>query len=448
MSRRKSFMKCSNCGEELKEGAKFCAHCGTPVTLATNVSKVEETTATNNVDEKNQAAPQAAPTSTQKAPFPKKWIAGIVAIAVVVVAALIMVFTATPTINLDKYTTVSYEGYDSYGKAYVTVDWDKLESDYAGKLKYTDSALQEASSLGITESSLTSVDPVTLLRYYISCDVDTSTNLSNDDKVMLVWSVEESLEEAIKCKLKYSENKECTVEGLEELTTVDIFKDVTVTFEGLSGEGYATIECTDDSLRSYLSIDQTYDLSNGDKVTVSMSDSSVESYAKQYGELPKESSKIYEVEGLSKYVTAMSEVSDDLKSDTRAQADDVMKAYAADCKTYEDITNVTYEYVGDYLEVAKSGQSTWNNNYYGLVYKVTATSDEGSTSIYRVVRYENILVNDDGKCSVTLSNYDTPYSDYERVKGTWKSLYGYSTLDSLTNSLDQDAASFTYEKNY
>lgn len=442
-------MKCTNCGNELSADAKFCGNCGTPVMQTAMDSTEVKETVEDVTKEPVSPTPTKAPNSLAK--MPKKVLLGIVAAAVVVIALLIAVFTATPTINMEKYTTVTYSGYDGYGTATLSVDWDQIMSDYKGKIKYTSKAKDEFDAYGTLGDLANAVDPVYEISSFVSYQLDKSSGLSNDDKVKVTWNVDSTLEQYLKCNIKYNNDKEYTVSDLEEIKKVDIFKDIKVTFTGLSGEGYADIDYGDDSLAYYLTVDKSYDLSNGDKITISISDYDIESYAQAYGQLPKESSKTYTVEGLGEYVKKMSEITDDFKSEAEAQANDVLKATAAEYKDYSNISDVSYEYAGDYLEVKKENSSSWyNDNYYGVVYKVTVTATSGeTTTLYRVVQFNDILVNDSGECSADLNDYNQVYNDYISIEGTsWTSMNGYESLDSIKNHMDQDAADYTYETSF
>lgn len=66
---------------------------------------------------------------------------GFIGVAIAVIAALVIgiffVMTSSTTIDLDKYTTVEFKGYEGYGTAEASVDWDKIEEDYKGKIKFS-----------------------------------------------------------------------------------------------------------------------------------------------------------------------------------------------------------------------------------------------------------------------------------------------------------------------
>lgn len=64
------------------------------------------------------------------ASLPKKYKVGVgIGIAAIVVI-LIAVANLNSTINLNNYVTVTFEGYDGYGKATATIDWNKILDKY------------------------------------------------------------------------------------------------------------------------------------------------------------------------------------------------------------------------------------------------------------------------------------------------------------------------------
>uniref|UniRef100_UPI0025DEA2BF zinc-ribbon domain-containing protein n=1 Tax=Butyrivibrio sp. TaxID=28121 RepID=UPI0025DEA2BF len=96
-------MKCPNCGTELKDGTLFCPKCGA------NLSNTKAPTSTG-------TAPYG---STDKKKSGSKAILGVislVAVLAIVVAGVFLYIKIRPvTIDLSKYVSVEYSGYDSYG---------------------------------------------------------------------------------------------------------------------------------------------------------------------------------------------------------------------------------------------------------------------------------------------------------------------------------------------
>lgn len=58
----------------------------------------------------------------------------IVSAMVFMLATVLTGCGSNTTINLNDYLITNVSGYDGYGYATVTVDWNRLESDYADKI--------------------------------------------------------------------------------------------------------------------------------------------------------------------------------------------------------------------------------------------------------------------------------------------------------------------------
>ena len=75
------------------------------------------------------------------------------------------------------------------------------------------------------------------------------SNLSNKDKVKYNWNVNKDYAKYVKCNLKYK-NKTYKVKGLEEVKTFDAFKDLQVSFNGISPGGAVSFDYTGSDLTS------------------------------------------------------------------------------------------------------------------------------------------------------------------------------------------------------
>ena len=68
--------------------------------------------------------------------LPKKtWIVIGVVFAILVVIICLLCGMKT-TVNLDNYLVIRTDGYDGYGTAYATLDWDAIEAKYGKKIFY------------------------------------------------------------------------------------------------------------------------------------------------------------------------------------------------------------------------------------------------------------------------------------------------------------------------
>ena len=111
-------MFCGKCGRQNDDNAKFCIGCGQPLNAA--------------VQPKNAAPKKQLPVKTLIIAA-----AAAVAVIIAIVVIAIVAINAGKTINLDKYLTIEASGYDGYGNAKVTIDWDAIEAKYGKKLSFT-----------------------------------------------------------------------------------------------------------------------------------------------------------------------------------------------------------------------------------------------------------------------------------------------------------------------
>lgn len=138
------------------------------------------------------------------------------------------------TIDLNKYVTFETTGYNGYGNVYPQIDWEKIQKKYDSRLKFTKEFEEQYGK------NTDSISPVAGLQSYVSVEMKSDSNLSNKDKVKYSWNVNKDYAKYVKCNLKYK-NKTYKVKGLEEVKTFDAFKDLQVSFNGISPGGASFI---------------------------------------------------------------------------------------------------------------------------------------------------------------------------------------------------------------
>lgn len=141
-----------------------------------------------------------------------------------------MISRARRTIDLNKYVTFETTGYNGYGNVYPQIDWEKIQKKYDSRLKFTKEFEEQYGK------NTDSISPVAVLQSYVSVEMKSDSNLSNKDKVKYNWNVNKDYAKYVKCNLKYK-NKTYKVKGLEEVKTFDAFKDLQVSFNGISPGG-------------------------------------------------------------------------------------------------------------------------------------------------------------------------------------------------------------------
>lgn len=398
----------------------------------------------------------------KKIPPKKGIIGGIIAAAVVLIALLFSLFSSA-SINLDKYTTVEFKGYEGYGRATASIDWDKIEDDYGGKIKFSKKAKAKFKELskayGNEEYTIDDLaDPAELISQCVDVSIDADNNgkLSNGDKVTVEYDVSDELEEVFDVKLK-AQPKTVKVKGLEKVQTEDIFKAVTVKFTGADGSGQLEITGGAVDYSSLITADKQDSLSNGDKVTLTVD---TDALISQYGKAPKKETKEYTVSGLSKYVSSVSDLSDSAMTALKAQAEDNLRE--SETEAYGDYKYSSAEYVGAYVlkkKVADDSYSYYdlaNNSQLGLVYKVTLTgtrsdagngytyANEGQTeTVYKCVAFNDLLIDEEGSLTEEVGNKGSVKAPgyYSDILGL---VYGYKTTDEIyTDVVDGNARSWT-----
>ena len=398
----------------------------------------------------------------KKIPPKKGIIGGIIAAAVVLIALLFSLFSSA-SINLDKYTTVEFKGYEGYGRATASIDWDKIEDDYGGKIKFSKKAKAKFKELskayGNEEYTIDDLaDPAELISQCVDVSIDADNNgkLSNGDKVTVEYDVSDELEEVFDVKLK-AQPKTVKVKGLEKVQTEDIFKAVTVKFTGADGSGQLEITGGAVDYSSLITADKQNSLSNGDKVTLTVD---TDALISQYGKAPKKETKEYTVSGLSKYVSSVSDLSDSAMTALKAQAEDNLRE--SETEAYGDYKYSSAEYVGAYVLKKKVADDSYsyfdlaNNSQLGLVYKVTLTgtrsdagngytyANEGQTeTVYKYVAFNDLLIDEEGSLTEEVGNKGSVKAPgyYSDILGL---VYGYKTTDEIyTDVVDGNARSWT-----
>lgn len=396
-------MKCNKCGQELENGVQFCPECGAAV------PKQEEA--------KNAIL-----------------IGGVVAAIVALIIWGSSVFGRT--IDLNKYVSVNFSGYDTVGKASIDVDYKALEADYGDKIRMKDTTSKEkmmmawgASNAEILKDSIRGI-----------FELDQTTDLSNGDKVTL--SCDESTLKQIKnkfnYKLKFKEQK-YKVKDLEEITSVDIFELVNVFFTGIAPEGSVTVEYPTEKYSISFDVTPSEGLSNGDTVVVSVPDTYVNQLAEYKGIKLLETEKEYVVEGLAKRVTDYSEITDEALEKIKTKTETILQETARDSWD-SDVSLEEVTYIGNYFLEPKSATV---GGVLNVVYEITASVNlekhdiNDKFSYYYTCAFSDFIVLPDGTISLNAENYGEPRDhvnkNYNVGIGSWKKFYfrGYENLDSL-----------------
>lgn len=422
----------------------------------------------------------ATATVTPKAPIDPKKLAVPVAVAAVVVVGGVLIATHKPTVNLNKYITLSAEGYNSIGTLDVEFDTDKLEKDYGKKIaKNFQKAMKnhEEDTYGLSNlaGSLYEGGETSLfVTYCADGSADKTRNLSNGDVVTYTWDgvneqTKKEAEEMFGVKIKCSDVT-YKVSGLTAVNTFDAFDGVEVEFDGISPDGSATVNTlpTAEAAKGlYYTLDEQYNLANGDTVTVTVHSNrdDFSDCIEKYGAIPAATEKTYTVEGLNEYVTDSDGLTDSVLVSLQNQAEDVLNAYIAKSWDSECVTLKGMSYLGYYILTPK------NKDNYGvyqdviiLPYQVTSHNhfedDKGQVydadvSYYWYIAFRNVSKDADGNIAGGLDDYYTANASFD-VKtglddGWWEKYWsydGYQTLDELySNAVTRNVEDYNHQDN-
>lgn len=486
-------MICVHCGRDIPNGTKFCPFCGQPVAAdqpagqpAFNIQpgasvRPPQQPPVMGAQQPMGGQPAAATaTVTPKAPIDPKKLAVPVAVAAVVVVGGVLIATHKPTVNLNKYITLSAEGYNSIGTLDVEFDTDKLEKDYGKKIaKNFQKAMKnhEEDTYGLSNlaGSLYEGNETSLfVTYCADGSADKTRNLSNGDVVTYTWDgvneqTKKEAEEMFGVKIKCSDVT-YKVSGLTAVNTFDAFDGVEVEFNGISPDGSATVNTlpTAEAAKDlYYTLDEQYNLANGDTVTVTVHSNrdDFSDCIEKYGAIPAATEKTYTVEGLNEYVTDSDGLTDSVLVSLQNQAEDVLNAYIAKSWDSECVTLKGMSYLGYYILTPK------NKDNYGvsqdviiLPYQVTSHNhfedDKGQVydadvSYYWYIAFRNVSKDADGNIAGGLDDYYTANASFD-VKtglddGWWEKYWsydGYQTLDELySNAVTRNVEDYNHQDN-
>ena len=377
-----------------------------------------------------------------------------------VLASFFALLPRKTKVNLDKYVTVSFDGYDGYGKALVKFDKDAYLKDYKKKIKLKKSGnfLQDSLTKNYGAAEL-------LYDFYVDgnwkIEGDSSDGkLKNGETVKLSWGFnQEELEEQFKVKFT-SKGTEFKVEGLKDVQLFDAFKDFDYKFTGISPEGAVEWKGTGDmdgSKGYYFTVEPSMDLKNGDKVKVKIEPANPESLIQKYGIAPKETEKEITVEGLPSYVEKADAISDSLLQDMQKEITDKIQSQLA--SQGEEVSFVGAEYLGYYFLTSKSANAFEHNIMFPVMkvnvqINIPDKSYSAQHSYYFTGAFTNLMDEGSGKVTVDLNDMDIPYHYATIDTGVvaWFSTVkfnfsGFEDLNSLRNQcVSQKLDKYTVEE--
>lgn len=425
-------MKCSNCGNEVAEGAKFCGSCGQTVENLIEVVEKPET-------------------PRNKGFLRNKLIPLVLVAAVAVLIVVICSSGKSRTIRLVDYVVVTEKGYNGYGSADLDLDWANLIKDHKNHIAFTEKGEQMFGQ---------QCEPFALVDEFTRVNMEYGENgyLSNGDQVNCEIDVDETLWDYVVCDLDYSEVYIYFMSQLKDLTKKDVFEKLNVEFTGVSPWGTATLtyEEEDDNIVDYFYCTKEYDLKNGDMVEVILNEDQVESLKSNYGIEPTVLSKEYIVKGLPQYVEASNQICEDSIRKLKELANEEFNSEKENWNSSQNLKKI--EYIGPCLLKANEGRGFKNMLYF--IYKIEVTNTlEGQSKdfiYYWYVEFTDVYVDANGNVEEeTIENIytpssdtllevsiDTPNADSDSVYGRY---YGFENLEALKAYIYNSDVKWDYE---
>lgn len=506
-------MFCPNCGNKVKEGAKFCGECGNKIEITElaessetveneineqksgveapvssgeavnenqNVSEVQQPETDNQTLNQNSSSYGSVESVQQETQAPKSYAAavgsginsvsqktglsknaviGIIAggaalLVTIVIVIIVALANRYKKVDLNELFEYEIVGANGYGTIHSGISDGSLEDAVVEALGITDGDKEDMTRIR-TDYYLFSEefgDP-------ISYEWDKTENLSNGDSVHLTWDVNDDiLKDEFGIVFTHSDI-DVTVEGLSDVETIDAFEGITVSFEGMSGEGTASLDSSGSRASELeFQLDNEYNLSNGDVVTVSIyspDGGDLSEYCSQRGYIPSETSKEFTVEGLGEYLSSAEQLSDDDIMKLKNEAESVLRAQQAE-EMGDKEKLVGFEYGGIYVLSERNGSQDPHNKLY-VIYTLNAKNPDGKSSVIQYCGYKNVIIESDGSITVDYNDVIHPtaggwFSDgegdnvYTKEGGTYL-YHGYASFDDfmqkkITAEEDQYTSSF------
>ena len=360
----------------------------------------------------------------------------------------------TKTVDLSKYVTVTFDGYDSIGTASVTFDTDKFEKDFKDiKIKKTNEKVIFAQRLGETSTDI--------LRGCFNSSLDKSTGLSNGDNITCEIKVDE---QTLSCfgDIKVSSTSiPFTVNGLKDVEKFNPFDEITVTFGGDNNDRQVVINSPKTDIWKSLSViysrkDTTSrTIKAGDTITVQILFGNPVFLIEKYNKIPIVTEKDFTVSSFAEYPSTLAAIGDKAIENFKNTAIEKIKS---DLESNTMYSNINVDYVGAIYKSSKSGYperiglfSSVVNRYY-VVAKVSAdvtytNINYGTVEAYMVLGWDNVEKDSNGEI----------YADYNDSFGEsiindvnnfpWRaSITGYKTLEEIDEAVENDK--FDIEKNF
>lgn len=363
----------------------------------------------------------------------------------IVAAVVIILYSRMPyqTIRLSKYCVVGYSGYNTKGTAEITLDMERL-SDVVedARIDYEEAIIQwDDIEVSEYDDFLDSITFTTDIEGY----------LSNGSEFNIYFDYDKELAEKLMIDV-IGDTKNISVSGLVTatvLTKEDLFRDIEVSFSGISPN--ITAEITNNSNNSFIknmvfSPEEFKELyKTGDVIRLRAYFSEDECLKQNYAiESPSEECVVeYVVGNTDSYLTDSARIDGAILEEAIAagkQAFNNANEYGVRIFCEANLVPVyinkqatfkwlTPSLISAYFKVANEGVGGVNGYHYNdldLVYKCQITQADGVTcSAEGVVRFSDFIVRSDGSIEYDFSEPRLISADYNNssIVKTVKTMY-------------------------
>lgn len=365
-------------------------------------------------------------------------------------------------INLNKYISINSEGYDNFGDAYYTFDYEKFEEDYAGKIKLTENNKNTESIYSLFGYEDKETIEEKLMNDCVQLYFDKNHNLKNGDSITLKAIIDDAIAlEYYNVELQF-DDIDYNVNNLKKVSEFDPFEYIDIEFTGVAPKGEIKISANYEIPEmqyiniTYENISNTDACNNGDSIVVKVQEyNSQENFVSEFGETIIKREKTFTVSGLKEYLNDSSLITDDLYNSMEKELMDYFYAHKAQKWNKDSVLNdIHLDRL--YLLNQKSGKQLDYSNRLYFLYEVNVTcSDNENFTYYWWGQFTNLIVNKDGTIEIDLNNYmkSESSSGFFENSGDYLKLCkyhyvaGFETIEDFENSLIiSKLEDYTYKK--
>lgn len=288
----------------------------------------------------------------------------------------------------------------------------------------------------------------------------TGNGISNGDRVYCYAYMEEEAQALLREKgfvLAFESGKVIrTAEGLPEAEPYDPFADLTVEFEGISGNGRVILTYKG-SLPLTFQAEPAKGLSNGETVRICMAPAkkyTIDQIAGEYHVVPTASETSYEVSGLFFEPASIHAFSEEMLNRLRELGREKARTLLEE-EYFQDEKLISLTDSGLFYAAkpAEKDAADADGNYFFCTYLVHYADKSGNQlEYYYYVRFENVLINDQDQFYADFDQAAVPQKSTFLWRGlfgedstvtvpgflNFRTLAGYETLQGLQDAITAD----------